>query len=331
MKIDSLSAPVMISWQLTRDCSLACLHCCTESAPGRALPGELTRDEALRVGREIAEAGVPYVMLCGGEPMLVPHFFELAEALGRAEVFLKIETNGQNFKESDASRLAKLPIRSIQISMDGATQEVYGKMRPGGQLKKVIAACRIVRRFDMPLEITFAPTRINIGEAAEIIDKAAEFGAFRFNTGQLMRLGTAAKLWDRLAPSSQDYTKFLKLLLGKEKELSGRMELCFRPFSLQEESVERMTEPSGSLLILPDGKIKVAAPLPYLCADLKQMSLPDAWKAYRKAWSHPKVTEGLKAAARDEAVLARANRWEALDAVLPVVSDRQAHAHLERV
>ena len=40
-------------------------------------------------------------MLCGGEPLVAPHFFELAEALGAAGIQLKIETNGQRF---DAQR-----------------------------------------------------------------------------------------------------------------------------------------------------------------------------------------------------------------------------------
>ena len=28
-RIDSLRAPLMVSWQITRDCDLCCLHCCT--------------------------------------------------------------------------------------------------------------------------------------------------------------------------------------------------------------------------------------------------------------------------------------------------------------
>ena len=39
--IDALRAPLFVAWQLTRDCDLACLHCCTESAPGRKLANEL--------------------------------------------------------------------------------------------------------------------------------------------------------------------------------------------------------------------------------------------------------------------------------------------------
>ena len=52
-RIDHLGAPLFVSWQLTRDCDLCCLHCCTESAPGKRLPDELDADEAMRVADEI--------------------------------------------------------------------------------------------------------------------------------------------------------------------------------------------------------------------------------------------------------------------------------------
>lgn len=283
MKIDAYGAPLMVSWQLTKDCNLACLHCCTDSAPGRALPGELSREEALDLADQIIAAQVPYVMLCGGEPTIVPHFWPLAETLGRGGVWLKIETNGQSPLNFEA--LKRLPIRSVQVSLDGATQAVYGKMRPGGSLEAALRTCRQLRQAGLPLEVTFAPTRLNIHEAPEVIALALELGAFRFNTGRLMRLGTAAKLWDRLENSSQDYDKYLRLLERKEKELAGRLELCFRPFDLEEELAARRREPSGTLLVLPDGRVKAAAVCDDFCADLKRMTLLEAWRAYRKAWT----------------------------------------------
>src|SRR5688572_23180280 len=200
-QIDSLRAPLFVSWQITRDCDLACLHCCTDSAPGKRLPDELSADEALRIVDEVVRSEVPYVMLCGGEPLVVPHFMQLAETLGAAGVRLKIETNGQRFDAAVAARLARLPIRSVQISLDGDSQGVYERQRPGGSLARAHAACRAVREAGLPLEVTFAPTRLNLHEAGAVIHRARDLGAFRFNTGKLMRVGTAARLWDRLEPT----------------------------------------------------------------------------------------------------------------------------------
>src|SRR6187549_3016838 len=96
-RIDLLGAPLLVTWQITRDCDLCCLHCCTDSAPGKRLPDELDRDEAIRLADDLVRNQVPYVMLCGGEPLIVPHFFVLAETLGQGGVQIKIETNGQRF------------------------------------------------------------------------------------------------------------------------------------------------------------------------------------------------------------------------------------------
>jgi MoaA/NifB/PqqE/SkfB family radical SAM enzyme len=319
MRIDSFAAPTMVTWQLTRDCNLACLHCCTDSAPGKALPHELSRARALSLCQEIIAAGVPYAMIVGGEPTLVPHFAEVCKTLSDGGVLLKIESNGMSF---DVASLKGLAIRSIQISIDGATQETFAKQRPGGDLSKVLASCRAVRAAGLPLEITFAPSKLNIHEAEATIALALELGAFRFNTGELMRLGTAAKLWDRLEPSREQYAAFLGLLERKERELAGKLELCYRPFSLNDELKGRQLEPSGTLLILPDGRVKVTAPLPYICSDLSKHSFLEAWDAYRKAWSDPRIRNGLAHLAADPGFSAKANQWVSLDSLshdLPVV------------
>lgn len=315
MRIDDFAAPTMVTWQLTRDCNLACLHCCTDSAPGKALPNELSRERALKLAREIVAAGVPYAMIVGGEPTLVPHFAEVCRVLSDGGVLLKIETNGMAF---DPSVLKGLAVRSVQISLDGATQETYAKQRPGGDLGRVLAACRATVAAGLPLEVTFAPTKLNIHEAKAVLDLAVSVGAFRFNTGKLMRLGTAAKLWDRLEPTAAEYAAFRAMLDASKAPI----ELCYLPFSMEEELAGRKLEPSGTLLVLPDGRVKVFAALPYTCADLSKHPFVEAWDAYRKAWSDPRVRNALERLSADPGYAAKANQWVPLDSMshdLPVV------------
>ena len=295
MRIESFAAPLMVSWQFTRVCDLACLHCCSDSWPGGRMPDELNPEEARRVAEEIAAAEVPYVLFGGGEPAGAPHFFPVAEILGRVGVYLKIETNGQRLKAPHLARLARLPVRSIQVSLDGATQQSYGRLRPAASLAAAVAACRMVRDAGLPLEVAFVPTRCNIQEAQSVMNLALELGAFRFNSGALMRLGRAARLWDALEPSSQDYGQFLKLLECKARELAGRMEVCYQPFSLRQGVAEWLREPPGTLLVQADGKVRVSAVLPALCADLRRDSLAEAWDSYREACRSAEVCNALEA------------------------------------
>jgi MoaA/NifB/PqqE/SkfB family radical SAM enzyme len=308
--IDNLKAPLLVSWQMTRDCNLACLHCCTESAPGKTLPDELDAEGAMKVAEEIISCQVPYVMLCGGEPLILPHFFAVAESLGSAGVHLKIETNGHVMGTAEVERLARLPIRSVQISLDADSQEVYVRQRPGGQLEKAHNACRVVRDAGLPLEITFAPTRINIHEAESVIERALSFGAFRFNTGKLMRIGTAARLWHKLEPLAPQYGRFQAMLDAKARQLDGVMELCYTPFSIEESLRDFLRQPPATLLVLPNGRIKVAAALSYICADLRRQTIAEAWDAYRRAWHDELVVAALRRASLDDTEHSAANSWQ---------------------
>ena len=309
-RIDSLRGPLLVSWQLTRDCDLCCLHCCTESAPGKRLADELDAAEAMRLAEDIVGNDIPYVMLCGGEPLVVPHFLEVAEVLGTGGVQLKIETNGQRFDATVAERLARLPIRSIQISLDGDTQETYERQRPGGSLAKVHAACRAVRAAGLPLEVTFAPTRLNIHELPAVIERARELGAFRFNTGKLMRIGTAARLWDRLVPADSAYQAFLGVLEQQTGRIGHAMEVCYIPFTIEDALRGSMDEPPATMLVLPNGWVKVAAALPHVCADLRRTNLAGAWEAYRGAWRSEAVQDAMRGAVGDESRHAEANSWK---------------------
>ncbi|MGO9514802.1 MAG: radical SAM protein [Steroidobacteraceae bacterium] len=309
--IDGLKAPLFVSWQLTRECDLSCVHCCTESAPGKRLASELNAGEALGLAEELIRSEVPYVMLCGGEPLVVPHFFGIAETLGKAGIHLKIETNGQRFDAAAAERLAHLPVRSIQISLDGASEAVYGRQRPGGSLARAHAACRAARSAGLPLEVTFAPTRLNIHEAEAVIEQASALGAFRFNTGKLMRIGTAARLWNRLEPDAEQYGHFRRMLERRsERRGDDTLELCFSPFSIEEGLRRSLADPPATLLVLPNGWVKVAAPLPFICGDLRRDSLEQTWDAYRRSWRDAMIRGEVTRAIAADSLHVKANEWQ---------------------
>jgi len=71
-------------------------------------------------------------------------------------------------------------------------------------------------------------------------------------------------------------------------------------------------EPPATLLVLPDGRVKVAAALPHICADLRRQSLAEAWEAYRRAWRDEPVLAAIRGAIVDPARHAEANKWQLL-------------------
>ena len=211
------------------------------------------------------------------------------------------------------ARLAALEVRSVQVSLDGDTEETYARQRPGGSLAKAHAACRAIVEAGMPLEVTFAPTKINIHEAGAVIARARELGAFRFNTGRLMRIGTAARHWARVEPEPAAYAPF-RALLDRESALPG-MELCYEPFTMVDALRASLAEPPATLLVLPNGWVKVSAALPHVCADLRQVNLAQAWDTYRAAWRGATMAAAVREALEDEGRHAQANKWQKLSVI----------------
>jgi len=95
------------------------------------------------------------------------------------------------------------------------------------------------------------------------------------------------------------------------RRFAGDMELCFEPFEIRAGLQASLESPPATLLVLPNGWVKVAAPLPQICADLRRDRLDDAWNAYRAAWRSDKVVSAARRVIEDQAMLADANGWQA--------------------
>src|SRR5262249_41289570 len=125
-------------------------------------------------------------------------------------------------------------------------------------------------------------------------------------------LGTAARLWNRLEPTAEQYRQFLHVLALQSRALEGEMELCYIPFDVQDGLRRSITDPPATLLVLPNGCVKVAAALPLICADLRRMTLAEAWNDYRAAWRNDAVIAAVRHAIDDESFHAEANTWQLL-------------------
>lgn len=305
--VQEYAAPLFIAWQINSECNLNCLHCCEEA--GVAFPDQMTKEQMLDLCRQCVEARVPYVALSGGEPLMCPHFWDIGKFLRANQVSVKVETNGEMIGPEVARRLGQLKFRSIQVSMDGASPQAHEALREKGDWNKVIRACELLRDEDVNTEIVFVPTRFNIREVGDAIDLAASLGASGFYTGKIMRIGRAAQNWQTLCPSDEQYRQFFKTLEEKTEAYRGRMKVYFYPYDVIEELRYRLETPAASLLVLPNGKVKLIGPLPFICGDLKVSPLSEIWDNYKRAWKDQRVVEFARKVFEDPALLAQSNQW----------------------
>jgi len=302
--VDEYRAPLFIAWQLTNRCRARCLACCEESGPDKAWRDELSPAEALRLARDIAAAGIPYVAFGGGEPMGVPHSWEIFEILAAAGVSLKLETEGSYIDDAAADRLAALPVQCVQISVDGATAATHERMRPGGSFASATAAIRRLAARGVKPQYVFVPTRLNLGEIVAAYELAGDLGCDTFVTGPLMRLGRAAHDWERLAPSQDEWARAVEALRARARP---GVALSIYPWDIVTEMRTRLESPQAMLLVVPNGKVKLLNALPFAPADLRSDSLEKAWEAYRDAWRSATVREFVERCTTNPELLRHAN------------------------
>ncbi len=305
----SLGAPLYIAWQLTNECNYACLHCIEESGPGKAFKDELDDAQVFSVMRQAVELDVPYVSLSGGEPMLHPRFFDLAKFGAESGAQLKIETNGHYLTEEASRRLKDYGVKSVQVSMDGATCDTFNKMRVRGDFDHVVQGIRNVHAAGVPLEINYSPTSFNVHEIGRAVDLAYELGAGSFYTGRTMYTGNAVKTWQMMAPSDEEYGPFFETLHDKRDEYEGRMRVHFHEMGLLHEMRERLEHPAALLIVLPNGLVKLINALPFICGDLRKESLKTIWSNFQRAWQDPRVAQFVDDLSGDPKKTAELHRW----------------------
>ncbi len=306
-KFEDYDSPLFIAWQINSACNLGCLHCCEEA--GHSMPDEMTKEQSLDFCRQIVDLDIPYVAISGGEPLLCPHIFDVCEIIRDNNISLKIETNGEFIDEQIARRFAELKMRSVQVSIDGATAEAHESLRLQGDWEKAIEACKYLLKRGVNTEIVFVPTKFNIHEIGDLIELAYSLGVYGVYTGKTMRIGRAAKNWDIICPSEQEYEKFFNVVQEKAAKYEGKMKVYYYPYDVIEELKYRLECPSASLLVVPNGKVKLIGPLPFICGDLKKQTLKQVWKDYKTAWRNPEVVEFTQKVIADPNLLAESNNW----------------------
>ena len=122
--------PLMAVWNITGRCNLRCKHCYEDAGVlSKGLPTELTEEEKIKVMEEIVKTNIPTFAFAGGEPLMDPVFWKLAEIGKKAGLYMSINTNGTMITEEAAERLKDIGFAYYGVSLDGSTADVHDNFR----------------------------------------------------------------------------------------------------------------------------------------------------------------------------------------------------------
>jgi len=166
--------PLSVQLDVTYRCNERCVHCYLDHDDH----GEMSAAEIMDVLDQLAEAGVFFLCLSGGEVLMRMDFFRILEYARSLLFCVKVKTNAFMIREKEAARLCELGVQAVQVSIYSHRPEVHDAItKLPGSLKRSIAGMRLLRGRGMKTIIANVLMRSNLNDNAGVKALAKELGA----------------------------------------------------------------------------------------------------------------------------------------------------------
>lgn len=211
--------PVVV-WNSTKTCNLKCRHCYM-SSDNKKYQNELTTQEAKSFIDDLADFHVPVLLFSGGEPLIRPDFFELAEYAQAKGVRPTLSTNGTLITREVAQRIKDIGVGYVGISLDGL-QDVNDQFRGvEGAFQKAMEGIQNCVAVGQRVGLRFTINHHNIQELENIFDFIERENINRVCFYHLVYSGrgTAMKNQDVTAEESR---RAMDIIIRRTKDFEDR-------------------------------------------------------------------------------------------------------------
>jgi AdoMet-dependent heme synthase len=211
-------APMLVIWEVTQACDLACVHC-RASAQSVRHPDELTTEQGYRLLDEIRSFGEPLMVFTGGDPLKRPDLDQLL----RYSVQIGLRTNVtpsatplltheaiDGFKAAGVSRLA--------ISLDGHDAQTHDDFRGiPGTFDRALSALYHAKKIGLDTQLQTTVTRRNMATLGRIAEIAADVNTRMWSLFFLIVTGRAGAGDDL---SAEEYEQVFEFMYNLSKTAS---------------------------------------------------------------------------------------------------------------
>lgn len=152
--VDFDRAPLLVIWEVTRACALACRHCRAAAEDVRD-PRELTLDEGKNLLDQVRAMGTPLMIFTGGDPLQRDDLEDLiahAKAIGLRPAAIPAATPRLTRERMLSLKAAGLD--QVAISLDASTAERHDAFRKvEGTFAKAMQGVEWAHEAGIPLQI----------------------------------------------------------------------------------------------------------------------------------------------------------------------------------
>lgn len=193
--IDFERAPLLLIWEVTRSCALACQHC-RASAEDRRDPRELTLDEGRRLLDDAKAMGTPLVIFTGGDPLqrddledLIRHGRSIGLRVGAIPAATPRLTRERVFAMKEAG------LEQMAVSLDASTAARHDAFRKvEGTFARAMDGARWAREASLPLQVNTVLGAWNYDDFDDIARLVESLGIVFWEVFFLVPTGRGADL-----------------------------------------------------------------------------------------------------------------------------------------
>ena len=210
--------PRLVFWEMTNACNLKCIHCRACPAEQRS-PEELSTAESKTLLDQIASFASPAIVLSGGEPLVRPDVFEIAEYGTSIGLRMLLATNGTTVTPEIARKIVDVGIKRVSVSIDGANAQTHDSFRRiPGAFEGALRGIEYLKQVGMPFQINTTVAKHNINEIPDILDLAVSLGAVALHIFLLVPTGCGKEIADDEMIEPAEYERVLNWFYDKSKE-----------------------------------------------------------------------------------------------------------------
>jgi AdoMet-dependent heme synthase len=210
--LDYSQRPMLVFWEVTRACLLACRHC-RASAARDPLPGELSGDEGRALIDEVAAFGRPFpiLVLTGGDCLLRTDIFEMVAYADSLGVPVAMSPSVTPMLTPEAiTRMVEAGVKAVSLSLDGATAATHDGVRGiPGHFEQTVPAIRALVAEGLKVQVNTTVMQANLDELADIAALMAETGVAIWEVFFLVHVGRGEATGAITAAEHEDVCHFL--------------------------------------------------------------------------------------------------------------------------
>jgi AdoMet-dependent heme synthase len=193
-----------VQWHLTERCNLACAHCYQEGKNTAEMALPEIKSTIKNISDTIRQWSDTYEIpfstsfsITGGEPFLRKDLPKILQEIYRHHFGISVLTNGTLIDREGARMLADLPVKGVQVSLEGP-EDVHEAVRGRHSFSSAVRSIGFLRDAGIKITINVTLSDMNADYFKDMVSLARDLGVSRLGFSRLVPSGRGLAMLTRM-------------------------------------------------------------------------------------------------------------------------------------